>query len=68
MSEDKNRLSDEEFMKNYDRHNKKDSRSNKYIKGKEARSLKGFGYMIFLIIVFLIAYFLFSEFLFPPQL
>lgn len=67
MNESKNRISDEEFMKNYVRHNKNENRSEKYVKGKDSGKLKGFGFMIFLAIVFLLAYYLFSEFIFFPQ-
>ena len=67
MSENKTRISDEDFMRNYDRHNKQESRSDKYVKGKES-SIKGFGFVIFLMISFLIAYYIFSKFLFPPQI
>ena len=61
------KLSDKDFINNYTKRRKHISRSNKYEKGKE-NSLKGFGYIFFLIIAFIVAYLLFSNFLFPPQL
>lgn len=67
MADINKKINDEEFMKNYVRHNKSERRSHKYEKGKNTGTLKGFGFMIFLALVFLIAYYLFSEFIFPPQ-
>ena len=63
MSDKKFRISDEEFMKNYDRHNKSESRSDKYVKGKNSKSMK-VGYWIFLAGAFLAAYYFFSEYYF----
>ena len=59
------RISDEEFLKNYEKHNKKPERSNKYDKKKQNKGL-GVTYLIFLISVFIAAYFLFTKFLFTP--
>ena len=59
-------LSDEEFLKRYDSHNKSEKRSNRYDKKKEGNS--GIIFWIFLAIVFLISYFLFSKYMFPPKI
>ncbi len=59
-------LSDEEFLKNYEKHHKNDGRSNKYFKEKDSQTIKS-SYWIFLAIVFIIAFYLFSKYLFIPQ-
>lgn len=66
MSDLKNRISDEEFMENYDRHNKQAIRSDKYIKGNKNKPVK-IGYWIFLAVAFLAAYYFFSEYYFTPM-
>jgi hypothetical protein len=60
-------INDEDFINRYSEKEDHESRSDKYVKGKDTGTLKGFGYMIFLIVVFLLAYYLFSTFVFPPQ-
>ncbi len=59
-------LSDEDFLKSYERHNKNERRSNRYAKDKQNNS--GIMFWIFLGIIFLISYFLFSKFMFPPKI
>jgi len=61
-----NSISDEDFMKNYVRHNKSESRSDKYVKEKGRGSIK-IGYWVFLALVFILVYYLFSEFYFIPK-
>ncbi len=65
MEHQKN-ISDEEFINGYSQKNKFKSRSNKYVKGKDRKSVKT-GYWIFLAVVFLATYYFFSEFYFSPK-
>ena len=65
MEQQKN-ISDEEFINGYSQKNRFQSRSNKYMKGKNNKSVK-IGYWIFLAVVFLAVYYLFSEYYFPAK-
>jgi len=60
------RMSDEEFMQNYVRHNKTENRSDKYSRGKDGKGIK-IGFWVFLAVVFLVVYYLFSKYYFIPQ-
>jgi len=66
--ENKERISDEEFIKNYSRHNKHDIRSDRYTKENDKKSSSNMRFYIFLGISFLVAYYLFSTYLFPPKI
>ena len=59
-------ISDEEFIKGYSEKNRFKSRSDKYVKDKNNKSIK-IGYWVFLAVVFLLVYYLFSEFYFLPK-
>jgi len=63
INESTDNLSDEEFLKNYEKHNKTEGRSNKYNKKNQSVGIKS-GYWIFLAFVFIACYFLFTKFLF----
>jgi len=63
INESTDNLSDEEFLKNYEKHNKNKGRSNKYDKKNQKPGIKA-AYWIFLAFVFIISYFLFTKFLF----
>lgn len=56
-------LSDVEFLKNYEKHNKNERRSNKYDKKMQKNSIKA-AYWFFLAFVFIVSYFIFTKFLF----
>ncbi len=62
------RISDEEFIKNYSKHNKHKSRSDKYTKENDKKSSSKMGFYFFLGISFVIAYYLFSTYYFVPQI
>lgn len=72
MEEDKtiqqntDNLSDEDFLKNYEKHHKYEKRSNKYTKENKTSSAN-IGFWIFLAIAFIVAFYLFSNYLFVPQ-
>jgi len=59
-------LSDEDFLKRYDNHNKFERRSNRY--NKEKQSKLGIMFWFFLALVFLISYFLFTKYMFLPKM
>ena len=59
-------ISDEEFINGYSQKNRFKSRSDKYVKGKNSKSIK-IGYWIFLAVIFLATYYFFSEFYFLPK-
>ena len=65
MSDANIRMSDEDFMKNYDRHNIGEKRSDKYKKDGGGKSFK-IGWWIFLVVAFIAAYYFFSEVYFTP--
>ena len=64
--EQKKNISDNDFMKSYSSKNEFESRSDKYVKGKDSPSVK-IGYWIFLAGVFLAAYYFFSEYYFTAM-
>ncbi|NOZ35820.1 MAG: hypothetical protein GXO80_11045 [Chlorobi bacterium] len=59
-------LSDEEFIKSYEKRNKHERRSNKYYKKDDGNTVK-LGFWFFLAFVFIVTYYLFSSYLFIPQ-
>ncbi len=58
-------ISDEEFLKNYEKHHKTGEKSSKYDKKNQSGEIKA-GFWFFLAFVFITAYFLFTKFLFIP--
>ena len=62
------RISDDEFIKNYSKHNKHNSRNDKYTKENDKKSSSNMNFYIFLGISFLVAYYLFTTYLFPPKI
>ena len=62
------RISDEEFIKNYSKHHNHENRSDKYTKENDKKATSNMKFYFFLGISFLVAYYLFSTYYFVPKI
>ncbi len=58
-------ISDEEFLKNYEKHNKIKVRHNRHNKTEQNKEIT-MAYIFFLAAVFIVSYYVFTKFLFVP--